>query len=117
MKRFSTKYKNIEFDSDLEACWAYFFDTLEERYEYKPKAFQLEMHLWYCPSFWLFKQEVWVEIVIDLPKDIQIQKAVALFQATKKNVFIFSGFPQVKFFRDNQDLTQNKYIQEICNFG
>jgi hypothetical protein len=60
-------YKDILFDSLLEAQWASFFDTISVRYQYRPARFNLSPGLspgldqWYEPQFLLVDDRKWFE--------------------------------------------------------
>lgn len=112
-----TEYNGIVFRSQLEAQWAVFFDTLDEKWEYEKQVFQVEADLWYLPDFWLPKQERWIEIKpgVIWEGSVEERKAVGLFRVTGKPVYVLSGFPEVMTFVDLYD--HSKHTIEICNYG
>lgn len=62
MKPIETKYKGYKFRSRLEARWAVFFDSLNVKWEYESKYFDLDDLGYYLPDFYLSDYEMFVEI-------------------------------------------------------
>jgi len=115
MEAVETVYDGRVFRSRTEALWAALFDALKVPYEHEPQAFQIDPDVWYLPDFWLPEQETWVEIKGDAPTPLERSKAVGLYEATTKNVFVFCGFPELMQFTDRLD--SGRYVKERCNFG
>ena len=91
IKPIETHYKGYRFRSRLEARWAVFFDTLGVQWVYEPEGFELGDGVRYLPDFWLPQQECWVEIKGAKPSEKEMDKMIALKEATGKDGFIFYG--------------------------
>lgn len=72
IKAIETRYKGYRFRSRLEARWAVFFDALGIEWEYEKEGFDLGVHGWYLPDFWLPKHGIWIEIkpVVIINEDV-----------------------------------------------
>lgn len=90
-----TVYKGYRFRSRLEARWAVFFDVLRWTWEYEREGYDLGLAGWYLPDFWVKPQEeaCWIEIKPVMPTEQECAKCAALCEATRLEVFLFSGVP------------------------
>jgi len=61
IKAIDTFYNGNYYRSRLEARWSVFFDSLQIKYEYEPKGFDLGS-FWYLPDFYLPEYNLWIEI-------------------------------------------------------
>ncbi|MGW5431860.1 hypothetical protein ACWET9_32375 [Streptomyces sp. NPDC004059] len=57
-----TVYRDTEFRSLLEACWAATLDSLHIAWEYEPETFTLPSGARYLPDFHLTEIGVWLEV-------------------------------------------------------
>jgi hypothetical protein len=94
MKIIETQYRGIIFRSRREARWAVFMDALGVKYEYEPEGFNFD-GVCYLPDFWLPDLDCYVEIKGTSPTGTEINKAMLLWKATGKSVYIFFEPPEV----------------------
>ena len=90
-----TQYNGYRFRSRLEARWAVFMDCLDIKYSYEPEGFDLGEGGWYLPDFYLFQQEMFLEIkpyrhYDDWP---EMKKQMLLNMGTGKMVVMLCGEP------------------------
>lgn len=57
-----TVYRDTQFRSLLEACWAATLDSLNIVWEYEPKTFDLPSGTKYLPDFHLPELGIWIEV-------------------------------------------------------
>src|SRR5512139_2427133 len=57
-----TRYQGYHFRSRAEARWAVAFDAMGAPWKYEEEGYDLAMHGWYLPDFWLPKSPAFVEI-------------------------------------------------------
>jgi hypothetical protein len=62
MQAIDTFYNNHFFRSRLEARWAVYFDSLQEKWEYEPEGFLLENGVKYLPDFYIPSLDSYVEV-------------------------------------------------------
>lgn len=94
MKAFPTEHNGYIFRSQLEARWAWFFDSLLIPYIYELDGYQLNGGaLSYRPDFWLPKHNRFVEIKPYTPSRTELAKAYYLALESHKNVFMLCGDP------------------------
>lgn len=66
-----TDYGGVRFRSQLESCWAKFFDHFNIRWLYEPAKFRFGHHGSYIPDFHLPDLKTWIEIKPDIPHYIE----------------------------------------------
>jgi hypothetical protein len=62
MKAIDTFYNDHFFRSRLEARWAVYFDSLQEKWDYEPEGFVLENGVKYLPDFYIPSLDSYVEV-------------------------------------------------------
>jgi len=98
LKPIETHYNGYRFRSRLEARWAVFFDALGIKYEYEKEGYDLGEAGWYLPDFWLTECNRWVEIKGQKFTEGELNKAIALCEATGHPVLTFDGLPDIRDF-------------------
>jgi hypothetical protein len=95
-----TAYNGRTFKSRLEARWAVFFDTLGISYiqgadyldkDYIPLPLDRDGETYITPSFWLPKQECYIEIKQQGPTQEELDDTRLVSNSTLMDVFIFYG--------------------------
>lgn len=91
-KAIQTSYKGYRFRSRLEAKWAVFLDSFDEKWEYEIEGFELPSGR-YLPDFWLPRLYCWLEIKGEQPTEEEIRLCYELSGETDKPVAIADGMP------------------------
>jgi hypothetical protein len=94
VKAIQTRYRGCKFRSRLEARYAVFFDALGIKWEYELEGYSLPSGA-YLPDFWLptFNGGMFAEVK---PPNDPFDKARELSAATKKEVWMCEGTPDVR---------------------
>lgn len=86
-----TTYNGITYRSRIEARWAAFFDHLNIRFSYEPKAFDLGALGWYLPDFYLPQQAFWIEVKARDPEPIELEKLSGVTQQRREIGLLLGG--------------------------
>jgi hypothetical protein len=91
IKPIQTEFKGILYRSRTEARWAVFMDYLNVEFEYEPEGFDLGVHGWYIPDFYLPQIDIFLEIKPSMIIHPSPTEEFAIL--TKKNIITFCGPP------------------------
>lgn len=109
IKAIETTYNGIRFRSRLEARWAVFLTHMGVEYEYEPEGFTDGTDC-YLPDFWLYKQEIYLEVKPVFPSEEEIRKAWLAVNSSGKDLFFLWGPPALcrdshPWIKGDKDLT------------
>ena len=90
-----TKNKTHAFQSDLEAQWAIFFDTMGIVYEYEKASYDFDGSV-FLPDFWLPQVGMWAEVRPSRFSNEEERKCQLLANATEKRCLLLEGSPDFR---------------------
>lgn len=88
-----TAYKGVVFRSRHEARWAYFWDTVDVRWQYEPLKVRLTGVGGYLPDFWLPGLEYWAEVKPRVATADDGQKIATLIRQGGGRGLLLAGIP------------------------
>lgn len=93
VKPIPTKAYGHLFRSRLEARWAVAFTEEKIEWAYEPEGFDLGIHGWYLPDFWLSQVSMWAEIKARPFTETELRKAALLALGTGFPCLLLVGPP------------------------
>lgn len=93
-----TRFKGYHFRSRTEARWAVAFDAMGAPWQYEQEGFDLAIHGWYLPDFWLPKSPAFVEIRSG-PHDVDRDLLHSLANRSGREVWVLFPYEAQYFTR------------------